>query len=109
MRSQRVLHYVVAPTRFGEVSVVMSRDGVLDVILLSGDSMPSSTLPFLRSQYPDSLLVPDDGSRGSWAAAVIARLEGASPGVMAPLDLGPSVAARASAMTPDPVEMRCAS
>jgi len=87
MRAPSVLHYVSTMTRVGRVIVVMSRSGVVDVVLDGCGSTPSESLARLRSRFPSTLLIPGDGASGTWAAAVVARLEGRRGQVDAPLDL----------------------
>ena len=108
MQSPCVLHYVVLPTRFGRVFVLMSRDGVVDVMLDAPDAAPSDRFQLLRSRFPNARLMPDDGSRGAWAAAVVARIDGTHPEVAAPVDLAWSAALAPEAMVA-PVECARAS
>jgi len=87
MQSPGVLHYAVLPTRVGSVLVVMSSRGVVDVVFDGGDPGHSGLLQPIRSRFPGTRLLPDDGTHGSWAAAVGARIDGMSADFMVPIDL----------------------
>ena len=87
MQSRRVLHYVESSTRVGRVLIVMSRSGVVDIVLAEHAAAPGSPVCCLQSRFPDAMLVPDDGSHGSWAAAVVARIDRARGDLVAPIDL----------------------
>ncbi len=87
-----VLHYVVMPTRVGRVFVLMSRTGVVDVVLDTGratvgDPGGGDPMRIIASRFPDAELIPDDGTRLSWAEAVVARIDGAFAETDAPVDL----------------------
>jgi hypothetical protein len=92
MQSQRVLRYVASPTRFGNVLVLMSREGVVDVVLYGRETTPSNLLLSLRARFPRTALLPDEGTHSSWVAAVVAHLEGARPELGVPVDLAWSAA-----------------
>ena len=103
MQSPSVLHYVVSLTRVGCVFVLMSRDGVVDVVLDARGATPSDLFPLLRSRFPNTRLVPDDGTHGSWAAAVVERINGTYAEVGVPVDLAWS-APLACPTAADPLE-----
>jgi len=88
MQAPTVLHYVESRTRAGRVLIVMSRAGVVDIVLAEPGVRPSGVLASLRSRFPNAVLLPDDGSRGSWAAVVVARFDGARADFLVPIDLG---------------------
>ena len=88
MQAASVLHYVDSQTRAGRVHVVMSRAGIVDIVLAEQNAHPSDALASLHRRFPNTMLVPDDGSHGSWAAAVIARLDGDVADFVVPIDLG---------------------
>ena len=87
MQAPRVLRYAELPTRVGRVAVAMSRSGVVDIVLADHYASPSDLVSRLRLRFPDTLLVPDDGVHGSWAAAAVARINGAHAEFAAPIDL----------------------
>ena len=92
MQAASVLHYVDSQTRAGRVHVVMSRAGIVDIVLAEQDARPCDALASLRRRFPNTRLVADDGSHGSWAAAVVARLDGDASDFLVPIDLGWSAA-----------------
>jgi hypothetical protein len=92
MHAPRVLHYILSQTRVGLVLVLVSRDGVVDIVLYADDVALGDLYQFLRSRFPDTSLVPDNGAHGSWAAAAVARIDGANADIEAPIDLGWSAA-----------------
>lgn len=92
MHTPSVLHYVVMLTRVGRVFVLMSRTGVVDVVLDSaratiGDPAGGDPMRILESRFPEAEIVPDDGTRLPWAEAVAARIDGAFAETDAPVDL----------------------
>ena len=87
MQSPGVLHYVVLPTRVGSVLVLMSSRGVVDVLFDGGDPRRAGMLQPARSRFPGTRLLPDDGTHGSWAAAVGARIDGMTAAFAVPIDL----------------------
>lgn len=88
------LRYDSAESSIGRILVLMSDDGVVDVIL--GDSL-SQMLWQARQRFPGSGFVPDRGRHLDWVAAVVKRLETTAPGCdVVPLDLGFGFAGRAA-------------
>ena len=98
MQAPRVLHYVESQTRAGRVLIVMSRTGVVDIVLAEPGARPSDALASMHARFPDTVLLPDGGAHGSWAAAVVARLDGARTDFLVPIDLGWSTARTRSAV-----------
>ena len=90
MQAPKILHYAVSMTRTGRVFIVMSRDGIVDIMLAEPNAPIRETLATARLRFPNTIFLPDDGARGSWAAAAVARLDGASADFMVPIDLGES-------------------
>jgi hypothetical protein len=87
MQSPGVLHYAVLPTRVGSVLVLMSSQGVVDVVPGGRDSGHAGIVQQVRSRFPGTRLLPDDGTHGSWTAAVAARIDGAAADFVVPIDL----------------------
>ena len=94
MHARRVLRYVESTTHTGRVLVVMSGAGVVDIILAEGGIRRREVLKRAQARFPDAVLTPDDGTHGSWAAAAVARIDGAAGDVRAPVDLGGQCGAR---------------
>jgi hypothetical protein len=87
MNSPNELHYVVLPTRVGRVLVLMSCDGVVDVVLDSPGAPSGDPLSLMSSRFPYTRLMPGDGTHRAWAAAVVAHIDGRHVDVGAPVDL----------------------
>ena len=87
MQAPKILHYAVSTTQAGRVLVLMSRTGVVDVVLVPDDTTPRDWSELLAARFPDARFILDDGERGSWAAAVVARLDGARDDMVVPIDL----------------------
>ena len=88
MQALRVLHYVESQTRAGRVLIVMSRHGIVDIVHAEQDAGLGDLLESVHARFRGTLLLPDDGTRGSWAAAAVARLDGVSASYVGPIDLG---------------------
>jgi hypothetical protein len=87
MQAPKILRYAVSTARAGRVLVLMSRSGVVDVVLVPDDSTPRDWSELLAARFPTTRFILDDGERGSWAAAVVARLDGARDDMVVPIDL----------------------
>ncbi|MDR3687265.1 MAG: hypothetical protein P4L93_09950 [Coriobacteriia bacterium] len=87
MQAPTILRYAVSTSRTGRVLVLMSRNGVVDVVLVSDRTTPRDWTELLAARFPDTRFILDDGERGSWAAAVVARLDGAQDNLVVPIDL----------------------
>lgn len=78
------LGYALVESSLGRLLVVMSRQGVVDVLL--GESR-ARLLADAKKRFPGSILVPDHGAHGDWVAAVVTRIECARVTGVAPVDL----------------------
>lgn len=87
MRVSGTLHYIVMPTRVGQVLVVMSGSGVVDVVLGTSGTSAGDPTRRLGSRFPGTRLVEGDAKHRRWAAAVVARIDGAHTETDAPVDL----------------------
>jgi len=87
MQAPKILRYAVSTSQAGRVLVLMSRTGVVDVVLVADDTTPRDWAELLAGRFPDTRFILDDGERGSWAAAVVARLDGARDDMVVPIDL----------------------
>lgn len=87
MRIDGVLHYAVTHTRVGRVVVLMSEQGVVDVLLLPRHLTADAYLEILRPWFAGSRFIRDDGSRWLWVEAVAARFDGVHAEKRAPIDL----------------------
>ena len=87
MQAPKILRYAVSSTRAGRVLVVMSRRGVVDVVLVADDATPRDWTQLLASRFAHTRFILDDGERGSWAAAVTDRLDGKQDDLAVPIDL----------------------
>jgi hypothetical protein len=76
----------------------MSRTGVVDIVLAEHGRERVELLERAQSRFPYALLTPDDGAHGGWAAAAIARIDGASCYFCAPVDLNQSAGRPLEAM-----------
>jgi len=86
MQSRKVLRYIMSATHVGLVLVLMSHEGVVDIVL-DGEGVLGDLYESLRSRFPNTRLIPDDGAHSTWAAAVVARIDGASTDFAVPIDL----------------------
>ena len=86
MQAPTVLRYVELPTQVGGVVVLMSRRGVFDIVLVERGATAEDLITAVQSRFPETLLVPDHGVHGSWAAAAVARIDGVLPDLVAPID-----------------------
>ena len=87
MQAPKILRYAVSTTKAGRVMVLMSRTGVVDVVLVPDDTTPRDWSEMLAERFPGTRFILDQGERGSWAAAVVARLDGARDDLVVPIDL----------------------
>ena len=87
MQAPKILRYAVSTTQAGRVMVLMSRTGVVDVVLIPDDTTPTDWSEMLAERFPSTRFILDQGERGSWAAAVVARLDGARDDMVVPIDL----------------------
>ena len=85
--------YAFAESSVGRVLVVMSEQGVADII--SGDS-PKEMLSAALARHPGSGMIPDRGAHAVWVAAVVRRIELPGCGYSIPLDLGTAYGQRAA-------------
>jgi hypothetical protein len=103
MTRPSVLHYAMMPTKVGSVFVVMSHSGVVDIVFDACDPVSGEPTGVLESRFPKIRMIADDGSRGEWAAAAVARIDGTrSDAHAAPIDLAWSAVAahKVSVATP---------
>lgn len=78
------IQHATATTRFGELIVGWTEQGVCAVLLR--DSRESLT-ESLRAEFPHAVLKPDASPRARWIAPLVELLEGRTPRVGVPLDL----------------------
>jgi len=88
------------------VLIVMSRTGIVDIVHAEQSASLGELLSSVHARFRGTLLLPDDGTRGSWAAAAVARLDGASASYLGPIDLGWS-ASRMRPPVPVPAAVEC--
>jgi len=79
------LRYSYYESSSGRLLVLMSRRGVVDVIL--GDEKLQMLLAAAK-RFPATGFVPDRGAHAEWVAAVVTRFEMPGIGVVVPVDLG---------------------
>jgi hypothetical protein len=79
------LRYACVESARGRLLVLMSDQGVVDVIL--GDSK-TEMLSCAARRFPSAGFVPDKGAHSVWVAAVVARVELPEVGMVIPVDLG---------------------
>jgi hypothetical protein len=85
--------YECAEARVGRILIVMTDDGVVDVIRGDGrKELLSSAL----ARHPGAALIPDRGVHAIWVAAIIKRIELPGSEYDAPLDDGSGFPRRAA-------------
>ena len=87
------LRYECAESATGRLLVLMSDEGVVDVI--RGETL-AHMLYQARSHLPGMAFVPDRGRHPEWVAAVVKRLERPCECDAVPLDLGYGYHSRAA-------------
>lgn len=80
------LRYERVESSTGALLVVMSDQGVVDIVL---GGTHAETLSSAVRRFPGTRFVPDRGAHSDWAAAVVRRLDRLREGVAFPIDLGP--------------------
>lgn len=83
--NDRFLRYACVESAQGRLLVLMSDQGVVDVIL--GDSK-TEMLSRAAKRFPAAGFVPDRGVHAVWVAAVVSRVELPEGGIVIPIDLG---------------------
>jgi hypothetical protein len=86
----------------------MSRSGIVDIVHAEQGAGLGDLLVSVHARFAGTLLLPDDGAHGSWAAAAVARLDGVSASYVVPIDLDWS-APRVPAGVAAPMECQQAS
>lgn len=79
------LRYAYAESASGRLLVLMSRRGVVDVIL--GDDRVQ-LLKAAAKRFPSMGFIPDRGVHSEWVAVVVKRIELPEPCVVIPVDVG---------------------
>jgi hypothetical protein len=91
---EHFFRYTCAESSAGRILVVMSDDGVVDVI--RGDSR-AELLSAALSRHPGAGMIPDKGVHPQWVAAIVKRIEQPGGEYGFPLDDGPHTKPRAAA------------
>lgn len=87
MQPDGVLHYTVTRTRVGRVIVLMSEQGVVDMLLLPRHFTAEAYLELISPWFAGTRFVRDDGSRWHWVEAAASRFNGVLAEKDAPVDL----------------------
>ena len=87
------LRYSYAESAAGRLLVLMSDQGVVDVIL--GEDKVGM-LSCAANRFPARGFVPDRGVHDTWVAAIVKRLELPEHGAVIPVDLGTGYGLRAA-------------
>jgi AraC family transcriptional regulator of adaptative response/methylated-DNA-[protein]-cysteine methyltransferase len=80
-----IYRYAFADWRNDRIVIVMSEQGVVDVVIGDEDE---EILREMCRRFPEVGFVPDRGHRAVWVRAVLTRLERPGSGICVPLDLG---------------------
>jgi hypothetical protein len=83
--SEQFYRYECAESRVGRILVVMTDDGVVDII--RGDSR-KELLSSALARHPGAAMIPDRGVHAMWVAAIVKRIEQPGSEYDAPLDGG---------------------
>jgi hypothetical protein len=83
--SEQFYRYECAESRVGRILIVMTDDGVVDII--RGDSR-KELISSALARHPGAALIPDRGVHSIWVAAIIKRIEQPGSEYDAPLDEG---------------------
>lgn len=78
------IRYAFASTILGQLVAAATERGVCFVGI--GDA-PDALVAELKGEFPEATVIPDDTGLGGWLQAVIALLDGESPGSDLPLDI----------------------
>jgi len=84
--------YACAESSVGRLLVVMTQNGVVDVIW--GDCL-KQMLSAAMARHHEAGFIPDRGEHAQWVAAVVKRIEMPCLDLAAPLDLDPGGLCRA--------------